>query len=245
MKIKIITFNKELEAKIDNKYKNENPDLIVPIGGDGTFIHSIQQNLDLVKNGVPVFGIANGTLNFLMNKYEFDDINKLLNKIEHKNNIEFIETRLLNYYINNEFKGVAVNEVVFGESIREYPTINLNYNQIFKRFQGSMIAIASPIGTTGLNRNIDGTIIPKLDYDLISINTIASSIKVHEVVENTEVFIRQEYERAKIPVLVDNKIVAHMNNNDVLMVKLGMKIKIGFNDLKAFEEKRILSMINN
>ena len=245
MKIKIITFNKELEAKIDNKYKNENPDLIVPIGGDGTFIHSIQQNLDLVKNGVPVFGIANGTLNFLMNKYEFDDINKLLNKIEHKNNIEFIETRLLNYYINNEFKGVAVNEVVFGESIREYPTINLNYNQIFKRFQGSMIAIASPIGTTGLNRNIDGTIIPKLDYDLISINTIASSIKVHEVVENTEVFIRQEYERAKIPILVDNKIVAHMNNNDVLMVKLGMKIKIGFNNLKAFEEKRILSMINN
>ena len=46
-------------------------------------------------------------------------LNKLLDGISKKTNIEFIETNLLNYYVNNEFKGIAVNEVVFGESIRE------------------------------------------------------------------------------------------------------------------------------
>lgn len=244
MKIKVVTFNKDLYNIIDDRFKNEDPDLIVPIGGDGTFIHSIQQNLNFVNNGIPVFGIANGTVNFLMNKYEYDDINKLLTKIENKNNIEFIETPLLNYYLNNEFKGIAINEVVFGESIKEYPTINITYGNLFKQIQGSMVAISSPIGTTGLNKNIGGTIIPKLNYDLISINTIATSSPIHDVIPNKKIFITLLYDRAEIPILVDNKVMFKMKNNDTLMVELGKKIKIGYVDLKAFEEKRILSMIN-
>lgn len=245
MRIKVVTLNEELYEQIENRFKDENPELIVPIGGDGTFIYAIKKNLDFVTNKIPVFGIANGTLNFLMNKYEYSDINKLLDGISKKTNIEFIETNLLNYYVNNEFKGIAVNEVVFGESIREYPGITLYYDDIFHKFQGSMVSITSPIGSTGLNKNIQGKIIPKLNYDLININTIACSKEIHETIKNTKIFITQHYNRAEIPILVDNKIVHHMKDNDVLMVELGKKIVLGYTDLKSFEEKRILSMINH
>ena len=55
MRIKIVTFNKELEEIIEDKYKNEDPELIVPIGGNGTFIYSIQKKLDLIKHITPYF----------------------------------------------------------------------------------------------------------------------------------------------------------------------------------------------
>lgn len=242
--IKIVTFNKELENIIDDKYKSETPNLIVPIGGDGTFIHGIKENIDLIRTGVPIYGIANGTLNFLVNKYSFDNINRLLEHIAHKDNIEFIDTQILKFFINNEFKGIAVNEVVYGESIRAYPKIKIDFKEEQHIMEGSFIAISSPIGSTGLNLNIDGKIIHNLNYNLMNINSIACTKHLHRSIENGPVSITQFYDRMDIPVLADNQIIAHMKNNDVLRVELGDTIFIGYNDLKEFEKKRVLFSIN-
>jgi len=243
MKIKIVTLDKKLEKTINKKYKSKNPDIIIPIGGDGTFIYAIQSNKDTINRAIPFYGIANGTLNFLMNKYEYNNVNRLLKHISKKTNIEFIKTPILKYYINNKYKGIAVNEVVYGESIRAYPIINLSFENFNETFQGSMIAISSPVGSTGLNKNIKGRIIPKLEYPLMNINSIASSIDIHKTIEDGKVSITQLHNRGKVPILVDNIVVDYMNDNDILRVELGDYISIGFDNIDEFEKKRVLSTI--
>lgn len=243
MRIKVVTLNEELYDKIENRFKDENPELIVPIGGDGTFIYAIQQNLNFVTNKIPVFGIANGTLNFLMNSHKVEDINKLLEYISERTNIDFIKTPILNYYINNKYKGVAINEVVYGESIRYYPTIKISTSKIDKNFQGSFISVSSPIGSTALNYNVGGKIIP-MEYPIMSVNSIASNMELHERIDNEPIFITQFYERAKIAVLVDNHIKHYMQNNDVLKIEIGKYVTLGYDNYKEFEKKRVLCMIN-
>lgn len=238
--IKVFTYNKELLDEIDDKYKSENPDLIVPIGGDGTFISAIEKYHGLNK---PFYGIANGTLNFLMNSYKAEDINILLEYISERTNIDFIKTPILNYYINNKYKGVAINEVVYGESIRYYPTIKVSTSKIDKNFQGSFISVSSPIGSTALNYNVGGKIIP-MEYPIMSINSIASNMELHERIDNEPIFITQFYERAKIAVLVDNHIKHYMKNNDVLKIEIGKYVTLGYDNYKEFEKKRVLCMIN-
>lgn len=241
MKIKIITYDLELEKSIDSKFKSKTPDIIVPIGGDGTFISAIEQSQEAIKNNIPFYGIANGTLNFLMNKFQYSDINMLLELISRKEDIEFIKTPILHYYINNSFMGVAVNEVVYGDSIRDYPKMKIGFSNYCEAINGSIISISSPIGSTGLNKNINGKIIPTLDCNLININTIATDKEIHKTINNKRIFITQLKSRKKIKVLADNKVVYKMKNNDVLMVMIGDYITIGFDSLKEFNTKRVLS----
>lgn len=241
MRIKVFTYSDDLYNEINDIYKCDNPELIVPIGGDGTFISAIEKYNDL---DVPFYGIANGTLNFLMNSYKVEDINKLLEYISEKDNIDFIKTPILNYYINNDFKGVAINEVVYGESIRHYPTIKVSTKKIDQNFQGSFVSISSPLGSTALNHNAGGKIIP-MEYPIMSINTIASNIELHERILDEPIFITQFYERADIAVLVDNHIKHYMKNNDVLKVEIGKYVTLGYDNYKEFEKKRVLCMINH
>lgn len=240
MRIKVFTYNENLFNEIDDIYKSENPELIVPIGGDGTFISAIEKYYEL---NVPFYGVSNGTLNFLMNPYKVEDINKLLEYISQKTNIDFIQTPILNYYINNDLKGVAINEVVYGESIRHYPTIKVATSKIDKNFQGSFVSISSPIGSTALNYNVGGKIIP-MEYPIMSINTIAANIELHERILDEPIFITQFYERGEIAVLVDNHVKHYMKNNDVLKIEIGKYVTLGYDNYKEFEKKRVLCMIN-
>lgn len=242
--IQTFTYNEDLNNIIDIKFKSEKPDLIVAIGGDGTFISAIRKLHNLE---VPFYGLANGTLNFLMNYHKYDNINDLLENISvnySKNNIDIIETPILNYYINNVKIGVAVNEVVYGYSIIKYPKTNV----VFKKTNGflfdedintSMICISSPIGSTGLSKNIKAKINP-LEYPLLNINTIASNIEIHETIFDEEVLITN-CSNVNIEILSDNILnEVSLKQNDVLKVNFGKKIRICYDNYEKFKIKRQL-----
>lgn len=238
------TYNDDLNKVIDKKFKNEKPDLVVAIGGDGTFISAIKKHQHL---NVPFYGLANGTLNFLMNYHKYDNINDILENIGmnfERNDIDIIETPILNYYINNVKIGIAVNEVVYGHSIIKYPKTNI----IFKKPNGilfeenintSMICVSSPIGSTGLARNVKTKINP-LEYPLLNIDSIASNIEIHETIFDEEVLITN-CSNINMDLLSDNILnETLLKPNDVLKVNFGKKIRICYDDYESFKIKRQL-----
>lgn len=244
MKILTFTYNEDLNNIIDEKYKNDNPDLIIAIGGDGTFISAIKKYLDLE---VPFYGIANGTLNFLMNNHKYENINDLLEKIgtlDFFKKLDVIKTPILNFYINNVKQGIAVNEVVYGDSIRKYPKTNIT----FKKFDGSiinkdihtsMIVVSSPIGSTGLAKNINPRINP-LELPLLNIDTIASNININETINNDDVIITN-LSNIDMEIIYDNNIFdVLLKPNDILKISLGKYIRICYDDYKSLLLKRHL-----
>lgn len=245
MKILTFTYNEDLDKIIDKKFKDENPELIVAIGGDGTFISAIKKYLDL---DLPFYGIANGTLNFLMNFHQYEDINVLLEKISDDNffnSIDKIDTPILNYYINNVKQGIAVNEIVYGDSIRKYPKTNVSFrkyngNLVDKDINTSMVVVSSPLGSTGLARNVDARISP-LELPLLNIDTIASNREIHETTKNEDVSITN-LSNLNMEIVCDNKLIdTFLKPNDILKVNLGKYIKICYDDYKSLTTKRHLS----
>lgn len=245
--ISVYTFDEKLYEKINSKYKTKKDiDIIVSIGGDGTFINSIRDNLD--KN-VLYYGIANGTLNFLLNFYKEKNFNKILKDIKNeKLKIKFIKTPTLDCYVNNVKIGTAINEMVIGETIRDYPEYELNINGNIEYFKGSFISISTPLGSTGLNKNINGKIIPSIKYPLYSFVTFASTNNKNIIIDESKnninnIFLKKIDNRFETTILIDNKRKYIIHKNDVVSFKKGKFIKIGFINYKEFRKKRIKEII--
>lgn len=244
MKIFAFTYNEDLNKIIDKKFKDENPDVIVPIGGDGTFISAIKKYNHLEKI---FYGIANGTLNFLMNNHKYEDINELLELISNDETFykkDFIDTPILNFFINDVKQGIAVNEVVYGYTIVKYPKTNV----VFKKSNGnilneiintSMICISSPLGSTGLAKNLHPKINP-LEYKLMKIDTLASNIDINETIYNEDVIIKN-LSNINMEILADNILTENvLKPNDILKISFGKTIKICYDDYNEFKVKRQL-----
>ena len=70
---------KEAKDNLVEKYKDYSApeaDVIVALGGDGLMLQTLHDNIDEAK---PIFGINKGSVGFLMNDYNNDD---LLERIE-------------------------------------------------------------------------------------------------------------------------------------------------------------------
>lgn len=72
----------------------KDPDIIFVAGGDGGMLHAIQDYMHL---NVPFFGIASGTLNFLMNNIDY-----LSDPMELIKNIKFLETHILDIKVKEK-----------------------------------------------------------------------------------------------------------------------------------------------
>jgi len=51
-------------------------DAIIPLGGDGFMLETFRRYLPLVTNGLPVYGMNKGTVGFLMNKFDPENLVK-------------------------------------------------------------------------------------------------------------------------------------------------------------------------
>lgn len=132
-----------------------NPELVISIGGDGRFLKSIRKYIDKLKN-VHFVGLSSGKLGFLCD-YRADEVNELISDII--NNIPQYD----NYHILEVFNGkdyqYYVNEFRI-ETI--FNTLNLDIDingKFFEHFRGNGINVSTPIGSTAYNRSLGGPII--------------------------------------------------------------------------------------
>lgn len=230
---RVDSFRELIKSKFPQLLTEEDPELYLVAGGDGAMLHAIQETID---DGVPYLGKAMGTFNFLMNKFDNDEvvINGLLNDTL---KIETFESNAIAAYLDGEKLGEAVNDVILGERIMDYYGFSISTNSgdfTDFEFKGSGLCISTPIGSTAFNYNNNGRILP-LNSDFLSITGIVSNRFLNDIVPFEEITIRSNGSNIYLTNVGKGKLV----EGSELVLKKGSKINIAFIDKQEFLKRRI------
>jgi len=143
------------------------PDLVVSVGGDGTFLETMIRVLDL---DIPVAGINTGRLGFLANISE-DEISNSLDLLCN-GDYEIIERSLLE--INDPtglFKGlspVALNEITIQKADLNMITITVHVDGTYlNTYWADGLIISTATGSTAYNLSAGGPILSPEDESII------------------------------------------------------------------------------
>jgi len=222
----------------------ENPDLIIVAGGDGSILHAIQDYSDL---NIPFFGIGLGTLNFLMN--EISKPKKLMRTILEKR-LDIVDARSMSVRVirngKSVFSGLATNDIMLGKGIMDYHKFIVNsddstFNDKF--IEGQSLIVSTAIGSSAISLNNNVASIPSLDMDLFALSSVLASRETTTkkfIASNQKIEIKINSERHECQLFVDgNATVFDLERGDKVIVKRGKKIQFAFLNYKEFEIKRL------
>lgn len=143
------------------------PDLVLSVGGDGTFLETMLKVKDL---GIPVAGINTGRLGFLANISE-EEINQsldLLYNVDYK----IIERCLLEVTEPSDlFEGVspvALNEITIQKADLNMITINVFVDDTYlNTYWADGLIVSTATGSTAYNLSVGGPILSPEDESII------------------------------------------------------------------------------
>ena len=154
------------------KYGNhsiEEADVIVTLGGDGFLLETLHNYPDLDK---PIYGMNRGTLGFLLNAFESED---LLGKINGSTSVYLCPIRMEATDISGGKKQyMAYNEV----SVIRYSAqsanlkVSVNGTTALEMLSCDGILVSTPAGSTAYNLSAHGPIIP-LNSNLLALTPVS------------------------------------------------------------------------
>jgi NAD+ kinase len=216
----------------ENKKIIDKGDYIVAKGGDGTLLKAINKFRHLNK---PFFGVAAGTKNFLMNSED-----EVSNSAKYK---KFTMLKVKVTYENPEYpitstteEFQAFNEVFISEENGWIDFDCYDRDYILGKFKGSGLIISTPQGSTGINKNNNGVILPLSSKDW-SITGDKTNRKINYVLRQKKISIAVK-SRGSVNVFIDGNNNKIKNSNKIEISK-GDSVIIIFNDYYKFKRKRI------
>ncbi|OFY46832.1 MAG: hypothetical protein A2Z69_03590 [Bacteroidetes bacterium RBG_13_44_24] len=143
------------------------PDMVLSVGGDGTFLETVLKVKDL---GIPVAGVNTGRMGFLANipGEEIGNSIDLLCKDEY----EIIERSLL-YITNpaglfNHESATALNEITIQKSNVSMIIINVFVDEVYlNTYWADGLIISTATGSTAYNLSVGGPILTPDDESII------------------------------------------------------------------------------
>ncbi|MDC0037580.1 NAD kinase [Alphaproteobacteria bacterium] len=150
--------------------KPEDADIIVPIGGDGFLLKNLHDFHQLNK---PFFGINYGSVGFLMNAKNDDNLEVLVN--QSKETVLY-PLQMNAVDINNKsFTSIAFNEVSLMRQTHQASKIKIKINEIerIKELVCDGVLVATAAGSTAYNLSAHGSIIP-LNSNLLALTPISA-----------------------------------------------------------------------
>ena len=197
----------------DNQYTivEDNSDLIISIGGDGTFLGMISQNN--FSNETMYIGINCGNLGFLqdVNLNEIDDFIKCLNKNEYSiEELSYASVEIEND--NNKDKYLGLNEIVVrnNNSKTLFMPIFID-NTFLENFCGDGILVSTPTGSTAYNLSIGGPLIHnKLDVLTLTPiapinNSVYNTLRNSFIIPNESEIVLKNPDKSALTIVIDGK----------------------------------------
>ena len=169
--------SREIQNRIDSELfhtegftrDDQNPDTVIVIGGDGTFIYAVHKYLDQLEH-VRFHGIHTGTLGFYTD-YRDSELH------------EFMENYKSGSYTTSTYPMLraqdssgkvtyAINEIRIENASRtQVVDVYLN-GQYFETYRGTGLCVCTQLGSTAYNRSLGGAVIQE-GLDLIELAEIA------------------------------------------------------------------------
>ncbi len=147
-------------ADLTKTYGQNDPkecDIIVILGGDGTMLESLHKYGNL---GKPVYGMNFGSVGFLMNPYQADDLTARLAKTV---SVKIHPLKMTATDIHGKaHEAVAYNEVALLRETRQTARVKIIVNDVVRipELVCDGIMLATPAGSTAYNLSADGPILP-------------------------------------------------------------------------------------
>lgn len=238
--------SKTLKSKLESKgfevtdKLTSKVDLIVCIGGDGSFLRTVHE---YNFTSIPIIGINTGHLGFFQEIHpcEIDDfIDSYM-----KNDYYIQEINPIKSYIytkNRCIESFAINEIVIKNNLSRTIHLNLSVNNNFiEKFSGDGIIVSTPTGSTAYNYSSGGSIVdPSLKLIQITplspINTNAYRSFTSSIIlsEHSVVDITPEY-RFENYVLIVHDGVEHKYSETTKIIIKSSDIKIKLLRFKNYE----------
>lgn len=223
---------------IENKYSvvDENPDLCLAIGGDGSFLRMVKNNN--FKSEPLYVGINAGTLGFLQ-EIKIDDIDdfiyKLNNNLFKVDEVGIQETKIICKDDTSIF--YSLNEIVLRDKDLNTTKLDIQVNDAkLEKFIGDGILISTSTGSTAYNLSFGGAIVASSLHTLqitpiapLNSKSYRSLINPIIIPENTYITIIPEKDNANLLVTIDGdnniykdieKIETYVNKKRIKCLRL-------------------------
>ena len=212
--------------KINEKEILEEAEIIICLGGDGTFLKAARK---VYKEKLPILGINLGNLGFLteIEKNEIEDAIRCL-----INNKYVIEERMMleSAIIRNGViigKDTALNDIVISRgALSRILHVKTYINDVFvDMFPGDGLIVSSPTGSTAYSLSAGGPIVEP-DIDLIIVSPICPHILYSRSIitagdRKVRAVIDEEYTHEAM-VTVDGQKGYEIRGGDIIEVKKSM-----------------------
>ena len=147
-------------------------DVVVALGGDGFMLETLRRYMPLIKRGLPVYGMNQGTIGFLMNQFVTENLHERL-LAAHASKISPLKMKC--HGRGGEFEAMAFNEVSLLRETRQaaHIRIHIDGNVRMERLMADGIMISTPAGSTAYNLSAHGPVIP-LGSNVLALTPISA-----------------------------------------------------------------------
>lgn len=159
--------NKRVEQFTDFSTLSGKPDIVLSVGGDGTFLETM---LHVRELDIPVAGVNTGRMGFLAN-IPGEEISNSVDQLCN-GRFEIIERALLQLsYPAGLFEGdsaIALNEITIQKASLSMITIHVYVNEIFlNTYWADGLIVSTATGSTAYNLSVGGPILSPDDLSMI------------------------------------------------------------------------------
>lgn len=144
-------------AGLYNHVSPEEADVIVALGGDGYMLHTLHTHM---AAGKPVYGMNRGTVGFMMNEFNIDNLEERLEQAEA---VDLFPLRMTAEKMDGTTEeAIAINEVSVFRETRQAAKLKILVDGI-ERMESLVcdgIIVSTPAGSTAYNLSAYGPIVP-------------------------------------------------------------------------------------
>lgn len=159
-------------ARLSKRYDHVTPesaDVIVALGGDGFVLGMLHRYM---ARNIPIYGMNRGTVGFLMNEYDEDNVLERLSKAEAT---ELKPLKMQAWDVDGvKHEALAINEVSLLRETRQAAKLKILIDDI-ERLDGMICdgaLVSTPAGSTAYNLSAHGPIIP-IGADVLALTPIS------------------------------------------------------------------------
>ena len=212
IKEKILSYGYELD--------DSHPDIVLFIGGDGTFLRAVHQYFNQLHE-VKFIGLCKGHLGFFYS-YEEKELDSLLSDL--KRGVCKIESHhLIKATVDNE-EIYALNEIRIESPFHTLISDVLINNEFLETFRGNGLVVSTPLGSSAYNKSLGGAVI----YPHISCMELSEIAPINNTVFNSlhSSLIIDKDSEIVLKTKTENILVGydHLNKNIRLTSSISLKL---------------------